>query len=107
MSAKALVEIRDVLHVWIEFRAPRKGEITWCVPADATPAEALDHVICGRDVITAGEHGFGWRAHLDMPEFEACTINGETEHSRNIVVHVDYQRSEPDLSNTLSHVRLL
>lgn len=34
MSAKAVIEIRDVIRVWIEFRAPKKGELTWTVSHD-------------------------------------------------------------------------
>ena len=42
MSAKALVEVRDTLRVWIEFRAPKKGELTWAVPDSSSPEEALE-----------------------------------------------------------------
>ena len=104
MSGKAIIEIRDTLKVWIEFRAPKKVELTWAVPIESTPAQALDHVICGRDVWSSGEAGFGFYA-------AAC---GETELDywaevgmRYIVVHVDYVRSEPDLSNAFPHVKLL
>lgn len=103
MSAKALVEIRDVIRVWVELRAPKKGELMWSVPANATPAEALDHVVCGREDWSTGEAGFGYRARADQPEFE---MYGE-EPLRNIVVHVEYVRSEPCLSNILPHVKLL
>jgi hypothetical protein len=110
VSGKAVVELRDVIHVWIEFRAPKKGELTWAVPADASPEEALEHVIVGRDVWSAGEAGFGYRAFRDVtPEFE---IEGMDEdlcdlRVRNIVVHVDYVRSEPALSNVIPHIKLL
>jgi len=103
MSAKAVVEIRDVIHVLVEFRAPKKGELMWSVPADSSPAEALDHVVCGRDEWSAGEAGFGHLARADQPEFETY----DDERLRNIVVHVTYVRSEPCPSNVFPHVKLL
>ena len=108
MSAKALVEIRDVIRVWIEFRAPRKGELMWSVPDCATPEEALEHVLVGRDEWSSGEAGFGYRAFRDVtPEFEVESADDEDLRVRNIVVHVDYVRSEPALSNIIPHVKLL
>jgi hypothetical protein len=104
VSAKALIEIRDVINVWIEFRAPKKGELMWCVPDCLTPAEALEHVLVGRDV-WSGEAGFGYRARHDQPEFEI--EGGEDLRLRNIVVHVDYVRTEPRLNNAASHIKLL
>lgn len=101
MSAKAAIEIRDVISVWIEFRAPKKGELTWSVPADATPEEALEQVLAGRDIWSAGETGFGYRAFVDMSEFDRLYA------SRNIVVHVEYVRTEPKFTNVISHIRLL
>lgn len=106
MSAKALIEFRDVIRVWIEFRAPKKGELTWSVPADATPAEALDHVVCGRDDWASGEAGFGYRATRDQPEFELFDEDEDLQ-SRNIVVHVDHVRTEPLLNNIIPNVKLL
>ena len=109
MSGSALVEIRDVIHVWIEFRAPRKGDLMWSVPDCATPAEALEHVVVGRDAVDAGEFGFGYRTNRDMPEFALVDEGdnlGELRY-RNIVVHVDHVRTEPDLSNVIPHVKLL
>ena len=103
MSGKAIIEIRDVLNVWIEFRTPKKGELTWAVPIEATPAEALDHVICGRDVWSSGEAGFGFYAAFEETELHYWAEVG----MRYIVVHVDYVRSEPALSNALPHVKLL
>ncbi len=106
MSTKAIVELRDVIRVWVELRAPKKGELMWCVPAEATPAEALDHVVCGRDVWSTGEAGFGYRAPQDMPEIEADDRDDDLRY-RHIVVHVEYVRTEPSLNNVLPHVRLL
>ena len=110
MSGKALIEIRDVIQVWIELRAPKKGELTWTVPADATAEEALEHVVVGRDVWSSGEAGFGYHAFRDVtPEFEIEEIDEEfgPMRTRNIVVHVDYVRSEPRLSNVIPFVKLL
>ena len=107
MSAKAIVEIRDVIHVLVEFRAPKKGELMWSVPAGASPAEALDHVVCGRDDWSSGEAGFGYRTHQDMPEFEMLDADDEDLPTRNIIVHVKYVRSEPSLNNIFPHVKLL
>lgn len=109
MSAKALVEIRDVIHVLVEFRAPKKGELMWRVPEYLTPAEAVDHVVCGRDVWRVGESGFGFFASRDMPEIEVEDDDdglGDLRY-RNLVVHVEYVRTEPDPHNVLPHVRLL
>lgn len=103
MSAQALVELRDVIHVRVELRAPRKGELTWSVPANATIEEALDHVICGRDVWSSGEAGFGCYARVDQPEFE----ESDGEHLRNVVVHVDHVRTEPRQNNIVPFVKLL
>jgi hypothetical protein len=107
MSVKAAIEIRDVIHVWIEFRAPKKGELMWSVPDSSTPEEALDHVLTGRDVWSSGEAGFGYRAFRDVtPEFE---IEDEEEdlRLRNIVVHVEHVRTEPRLNDIIPHVKLL
>jgi len=107
VSAKALIEIRDVIQVWIEFRAPKKGELTWSVPDCASPEEALEHVLVGRDVWSSGEAGFGYRAHREhTPEFEVEDAD-EDLRVRNIVVHVDYVRTEPQLNNVIPHVKLL
>ncbi len=109
MSAKALIEVRDVLHVWIEFRAPKKGDLMWSVPDCLTPAEALEHLVVGRDTVDAGEFGFGYHAGRDMPEFEMFDEGddlGELRY-RNIVVHVDHQRTEPVLNNVIPHIKLL
>lgn len=104
MSAKATIEIRDVIHVWIEFRVPEKGELTWAVPANATPEEALEHVLVGRDVWSSGQAGFGcWATRDNAPEFEDC----DDQRSRNIVVHVEYVRTEPRLNNVIPHIKLL
>jgi hypothetical protein len=106
VSAKAVIELRDVIRVWIEFRAPRKGELTWPVPERCSPEEALEHVLVGRGAWSAGEAGFGYRAFRDMPEFE---IEDEVEglRVRNIVVHVDYVCTEPALNNALLHIKPL
>lgn len=109
MSAKAVIEIRDVLRVWIEFRAPKKGDLMWSVPDCLTPAETLEHVVVGRDTVDAGEFGFGYHAHRDMPEFEMVDEGddlGELRY-RHIVVHVDHQRTEPCLNNVIPHIKLL
>jgi len=107
VSGRAIVEIRDVIHVWIEFRAPKKGELTWSVPDCCSPEEALEHVLVGRDVWSSGEAGFGYRAHREgTPEFETEDAD-EDLRVRNIVVHVDYVRSEPALSNVIPFIRLL
>ena len=103
MSAQALVELRDVIHVRVELRAPRKGELMWSVPADSTIEQALDHVICGRDVWSSGEAGFGCYTRTDRPEFET---DGD-ERLRNIVVHVDHVRTEPRPNNVVPLVKLL
>jgi hypothetical protein len=103
MSAKAAVEIRDVIRVWIEMRPPKKGELTWAVPIEATPEQALEYVTVGRDVWSSGEAGFGFYATCDEVELNYWSEAG----MRYIVVHVDYVRSEPDLSNILPHVKLL
>lgn len=106
MSAKALVEFRDVVRVWIEFRAPKKGELTWSVPVDASPEEALAQVVGERDDLASGEAGFGCRTFRDdTPEFEV--EDEENLSVRNIVVHVEHVGTEPQLSNILSHVKLL
>ena len=104
MSAKALIEIRDVIRVWIEFRAPKQGELTWSVPEQLTPEEALEHVLVGRDVWSSGEAGFGYHA------FRAVTPEIEVENDmrvRNIVVHVEHVGTEPPLNNVLPHVKPL
>ena len=106
MSGNALIEIRDVIRVWIEFRAPKKGELTWAVPDCLTPEEALEHVLVGRDVWSSGEAGFGWRTRRDLPEFEIADED-EDLRFRHIVVHVDYVRTEPRLNNVIPHVKLL
>lgn len=108
MSAKAAIEIRDVISVWVEFRAPKKGELCWAVPDCCSPAEALEHVLVGRDVWSAGEAGFGYRApRNDTPEFEFEHADDVMLRTRNIVVHVDYVRTEPALNNVTQHVKLL
>lgn len=107
MSAKALIEFRDVLRVWIEFRAPQKGELSWSVPANATPEEALEYVVIGRDDWTSGECGFGYRIHRDMPEFEMLDADDEDLPTRHIVVHVDHVGTEPLLNNVIPHIKLL
>ena len=109
MSAKAIIEIRDVIHVWIEFRAPKKDDLMWTVPDNLTPAEALEHVVVGRDEWGTGEAGFAYHATRDMPEFE--TVDDDDEEGplrfRHIVVHVDYVRTEPQLNNVIPHIKLL
>lgn len=113
MSGKALVEIRDVIRVWIEFRAPKNGELTWSVPADATPEEALEHVLVGRDTWPSGEAGFGYWAFRDVtPEFEIqdgheLWMEDTGQRVRNIVVHVEHVRTEPSLSNVIPHIKQL
>lgn len=113
MTIKAAIEFRDVIRVWIEFRAPKKGELTWAVPVGATPEEALEHVLVGRDSLTCrtlnGVAGFGYHTLCDLPEFEIHDAAGfiDAEPTRNIVVHVDHVRSEPTLDNVIPHVRLL
>ena len=109
MSAKALVEIRETIRVWIEMRAPKRGELAWRVPDCLTPAEALEHVLVGRDDWSSGEAGFGYHAHRDMPEFETVDEGddiGDLRY-RHIVVHVDHVRTEPQLYNIVPHVKLL
>lgn len=104
MIIKALIEFSDVIQVWVEMRPPKRGELAWTVPAEATPAEALDHVVCGRDVWSAGEAGFGYRATCDGAELDFLTEVG----MRNIVVHVEHVRTEPRLdNNVIPHIRLL
>jgi hypothetical protein len=106
VTVKAAIEIRDVLNVWIEFRAPKKGELSWSVPAGASPQEALEHVLVGRDEWSTGEAGFGYHAHQNMPEFD--TLDGDPDFpTRNIIVHVDHVRTEPHLSNVIPLVKLL
>lgn len=109
MSAKAAIEIRDVIRVWIEFRAPKKGELAWAVPAEATPEEALEHMLVGRDDWTGGEAGFGYRARRDMPEFETIDQDDDLGDlpTRHIVVHVEHVRTEPTLNNVIPHIKLL
>jgi hypothetical protein len=110
VSAKALIELRDVIRVWIEFRAPKKGELMWSVPANATPEEALEHVVVGRDVWSSGEAGFAYRTHRDVPEFESMEAADDDFGdlpTRNIVVHVEHVRSEPRLDNVIPHIKLL
>lgn len=105
MSAKALVEVHDVIRVWIEMRAPRKGELTWSVPADASPGKALEHVLMERDIWASGEAGFGCRAFREvMPEFEDTD---EGLRIRNIVVHVEHLRTAPAPHDITSHTQLL
>lgn len=109
MSAKAAIEIHDVIEVWIEFRAPKKDELMWRVPDCLTPAETLEHVLVGRDMWAAGEAGFGYRAPRDMPEFE--TEDEDEDFGplryRNIVVYVEYERTEPQLNNVIPYIKLL
>jgi hypothetical protein len=110
VSAKALVEFRDVVRVWIEFRAPKKGELMWTVPDCSTPAEALEHVVVGRDDWKSGEAGFGYRARGDQPEFELVDEGDGPDNLlryRNVVVHVEHVRTEPRLNNVIPHVKLL
>jgi hypothetical protein len=110
VSVKASIEIRDVIHVWIEFRAPKKGELAWTVPADASPEMALEHVLVGRDVWSAGEAGFGFHAsRSNTPEFEDEDEDEgyDSLRTRNIVVHVEHVRIEPQLSNVIPHIKLL
>lgn len=107
MSGNAIIEIRDVINVWIEFRAPKKGELMWSVPDCLTPAEALEHVLVGRDVWSSGEAGFGYRTSCDLPEFEVERADDEDLRVRNIVVHVEYVRSEPPLNSVIPHIKLL
>jgi hypothetical protein len=107
MSAKAAIEFHDVIRVWIEFRAPKKGELTWSVPEGATPEEALELVVCGRDDWASGEAGFGYRAHrVVTPEFEIEDAD-EDLRCRNIVVHVEHVRTEPKLNHVIPYVKLL
>lgn len=91
----ALVEIRDVVRVWIEFRAPRKGDLMWAVPCDATPAEALDEVLCGRDDHRAGIVGFGYFATHNEPEFDDQMSDDPDDWLRNVVVHVEHVATVP------------
>lgn len=108
MTAKALIEIRDVIHVWIEFRAPKKGELTWCVPADATLEEALDHVLVGRDSVNTGKAGFGiFTNRAYTPEFELLDDRDPTSNARNIVVHAEYVSIEPSMNNIIPHIKRL
>jgi hypothetical protein len=107
VSAKAHIEICDVIHVWIEFRAPKKGELAWAVPDCTTLEEALEHVLVGRDVWSAGEAGFGYRVTRDIPEFEDEREGDDILRTRNFVVHVDYQRTEPRLNNVIPHIKRL
>jgi hypothetical protein len=110
VSVKAAIEIRDVIRVWIEFRAPKKGELTWAVPADATPEEALEHVLVGRDVWSTGEAGFGYHAtYSNTPEFEDENEDAgyDSLRTRNIVVHVEHVRTEPQLNNVITRIKLL
>jgi len=91
MSSRALVEIHDVLRVWIELRPPRKGELTWSVPEGSTPEEALALVLRERGNWACGEAGFGCRAFRDgMPEFEDTNEDEDEGRVRNIVVHVEH-----------------
>lgn len=107
MSVKALIELRDTIRVWIEFRAPKKGELTWAVPDCCSPEEALEHVVCGRDDWAGGEAGFGYRARRDVtPEFEFDDTE-ESLRMRNLVVHVEHVRTEPKLNNVIPHIKLL
>jgi hypothetical protein len=103
VSAQALFELHDVIHVRVELRAPKKGDLMWSVPADATIEDALDHVICGRDSWPSGEAGFGYYAQADQPEFETW----HDERLRNIVVHVDHVRTEPVSNNIVPYVKRL
>jgi hypothetical protein len=109
VSVKALFEFHDVIRVWIEFRAPRKGELMWSVPDCLTPEEALEHVVVGRDVWTSGEAGFGYRARADQPEFDMLDGDADDDdlRTRNVVVHVEWVRSEPRLNNVIPHIKLL
>ncbi len=109
MSAKALIEFHDVIRVWIELRAPKKGELMWSVPEDVTLEEALEHVVCGRGSWSDGEAGFGYRATRDMPEFEMFDEDEDFGPLRyhHVVVHVEHVRTEPQLNNVIPHVRLL
>lgn len=98
-----MIEIQDTLKVWIEMRAPKRGELAWTVPVEASPEMALDHVICGRDVWSAGEAGFGFRMDFSESDLAFMTEIG----MRHIVVHVDYVRTEPKPYNVVAHVKLL
>jgi hypothetical protein len=108
VSAKALIEIRDVIRVWIEFRAPKKGELMWSVPDCLTPEEALEHVVVGRDYWTCGEAGFGYRARADKPEFEQVDEGADgLLRYRNLVIHVEHTHTEPRLDNVIPHIKAL
>ena len=64
-------------------------------------------MLVGRDVWTAGEAGFGYRAFRDVtPEFEVEDAD-EDLRLRNIVVHVEWVRTEPKLNNVITHAKLL
>lgn len=88
MSDFAISEVHDVLRVSVELRAPKKGELTWSVPALASADEALKIVISERDEWSAGEAGFGCRAaRAQTPAFEQSCDDGTL--LRNIVVRVE------------------
>jgi len=82
MTAKAIVHVTEVVTVMVEMRAPKTGELGWSVPKEATPEEALDHVLVGRDEVNCGEYGYGWYATSDHNEFDP------DYDLRDIVVHV-------------------
>jgi hypothetical protein len=107
VSARASIEIRDVIRVWIEFRAPKKSELTWAVPVDAAPEEALEHVLVGRGTWPDGEGGFGYPAPFDLLEFDLFDAADPLSRSRNIVVHVEHLRTEPTLNNVIPYIKLL
>lgn len=92
MTAKALVEVSDVLTVRVEFRPPKKDEIGWLVTRDTDPKRAVLEVLDGRDCIDAGAFGFGWVADQDYPEFDPVDPDDPFSGGRYVTVIVEYER---------------
>lgn len=101
MTAKAIVHVTEVITVAVEFRAPKKGDLMWCVSHDCTIEDALDSVLRGREDLDSGTYGYAYPAHCDHPEFEQLDKTDPLSRSRNIVVHVRL------VSESLSPIRLL
>lgn len=95
MTAKAIVHVTEVITVMVEFRAPKPGDLMWCVPHDATPEEALDHVLSGRDTWDSGECGYGYYTKGHHDEFQQFDDSDPMSRSRNIVVHVKHVTTIP------------
>jgi hypothetical protein len=65
------------VNVTVEMRPPRDGECGYWVDGDATPEQALASVMAERGYPDDGVFGFGWRAQMDYPEYDAAASGGD------------------------------